>query len=578
MVRSSHFPRTLGSSVVTKATPPEPPSLTLSAFGADSNTVLNNIRKASMDVVIGNAERPSNIWYKMNSQQNFWIMYSLMTRYKREVSVMSTIINRSVTELFRHELEFVPKFAFKCEDCGYELQIYAQKCPQCGSFHLRKPDETLKRYFVRPNGKSFLEEANNNGQSLKEVLKAFGMWEYQNNQAYLLCVTGDIMDADSGHLERAYPLEFVAWDPMFVRNLYDDSGTPGTVYGFTRKDRKAIITFDTADDAVNDYTDNGEEIYPAYWQVGNNINGDGDFWLYTKEEVFQDHWMAPALTYGVPIWFDIEDDLLTYHYIEKHNLKKYKYGFVRKIIILPGFSEDDVENITKGITDVLAKNDNSIPIVCTPPPLPGVAEMRAQTLELGTESSTDLLQVKNDIRDRLCAHAGIPNLFAGDVEASGGMNSESQQITIFDRYLMDKYEAIDRMCDWILSWFPKVATDWQLRIMRPSKAYSEAKRRMDRIQEAQAMKSLGFEIHYMNGEFWYSEEPMDQQTTKMQMAQANQQMAAQSQQPIMDGGLRPGDGDGPPEKGTARREDSDIDQTEDEIELSKRENEDAYEA
>ena len=92
------------------------------------------------------------------------------------------------------------------------------------------------------------------------------------------------------------------------------------------------------------------------------------------------------------------------------------------------------------------------------------------------------------------------------------------------------------------------------------------------------MKSLGFEIHYMNGEFWYSEEPMDQQTTKMQMAQANQQMAAQSQQPIMDGGLRPGDGDGPPEKGTARREDSDIDQTEDEIELSKRENEDAYEA
>ena len=92
------------------------------------------------------------------------------------------------------------------------------------------------------------------------------------------------------------------------------------------------------------------------------------------------------------------------------------------------------------------------------------------------------------------------------------------------------------------------------------------------------MKSLGFEIHYMNGEFWYSEEPMDQQTTKMQMAQANQQMATQSQQPIMDGGLRPGDGDGPPEKGTARREDSDIDQTEDEIELSKRENEDAYEA
>ena len=91
------------------------------------------------------------------------------------------------------------------------------------------------------------------------------------------------------------------------------------------------------------------------------------------------------------------------------------------------------------------------------------------------------------------------------------------------------------------------------------------------------MKSLGFEIHYMNGEFWYSEEPMDQQTTKMQMAQANQQMAAQSQQPIMDGGLKPGDGDGPPEKGTARREDQDIDANKNDIEQSMREADDAAE-
>lgn len=119
--------------------------------------------------------------------------------------------------------------------------------------------------------------------------------------------------------------------------------------------------------------------------------------------MYEDKWFKPSLTYGVPIWYDIEDDLLAYHYIEKHNLKKYKFGYVRKMVILPGFNDEDAEDIAQGVKDVLATNDNSIPIICTPPQMPGVAEQKAQTLELGTESSQDLLQVKNDIRDRLCA-------------------------------------------------------------------------------------------------------------------------------------------------------------------------------
>lgn len=556
---------------------PSTPNFVMRDFGADSETIFNRVEKGRrVEQGIGNAERPSNIWYKMNSQQNFWLMYGMMDRYIREVSVMSTIIHRSVSELFRHDLELVPKFAFKCVDCGYESQTFISQCPECKSFRLRKPEGAQKNYFKRPNGKSFLEEANDNHQTLKDVLRGYALSEYQNNQAYTICITGDIIDLASGHLQRAYPLEFLSWDPKFVRMLHDETGKPGTVYAFTRKDRKSIITLDPDENAINAYNEAGEELYSAYWQVGNNINGDGDYWLYTEEEIYQDHWFRPALTYGVPTWFDIEDDLLTYHYIEKHNLKKYKYGFVRKIIILPGFSEEDVDNITRGITDILATNDNSIPIVCTPPQLPGVAEMKAQVLELGTESSSDLMMVKNDIRDRLCAHIGVPNMFAGDVEASGGMNSESQQITIFDRYLMDKYNYIDNQCDWIMSWFPKI-TDWELRIMRPSKAYTETKRRMDRIQEAQAMKTLGFEIYYQNGEFWFSEEPIDQMTAKLQMQQANDQIKQQmNQQPIMDGGMIPGDGDGPPEQGTARRADGEIDASMDEVDLSKRENNGAY--
>ena len=90
------------------------------------------------------------------------------------------------------------------------------------------------------------------------------------------------------------------------------------------------------------------------------------------------------------------------------------------------------------------------------------------------------------------------------------------------------------------------------------------------------MKNLGFDIYYQDGEFHYSEEPLDQiQRKEQEQQQAMQGMPPQG--PVPDGGLKPGDGDGPPEKGTARREDPEIGETEDDIDLAKREASDAME-
>lgn len=573
MVRVSGIKKSGGGQTIVKSI--DPTEIDLASLGIDSHETIRKLEGAQrLEKAIGNAGRPSNLYYKITGQASYWYMYALMDWYKSEVSVLSTIIERSTTELFRYDIELRPKFAFKCEDCGEEMQTYVKECPHCKSKRLRQPDATQKEYFKRPSGKSFIEEANDNKQSLKDVLKSYAESQYQNNQGYVLCVTGDIYDKGTGKLDRAYPLEFISQDPKFVKYLYDETGKPGTRYAFTRDNRNMLINLDEDEDALNAVTQAGKELYPAAWQIGQNYGGTGKYWVYTDEEVYQDHWFRPSLIYGIPIWFDIEDDLLIYHYLEKHFLKKFKFGYVRKMVILPGFNDEDVEDITKGIQDILATNDNSIPIVCTPPQMPGTAEMKAQTLELAPESSEDALAVKDDIRNRLCAHIGVPNLFAGDVEQSGGMNNESQQITVYDRYLMDKYNYIDTLCKWILSWFPKI-TDYELVVCRPSKAYTDMKRRMDKMQEASMMKQLGFEIYYRDGEFYYSEEPVDQ--IQMREQQEQQQMMAAmggNMDPnagMMDGGLVPGDGSGPPEKGTMRREDDEVGASEDEVDLAKRE-------
>lgn len=569
MVRvSGTFTKASNPIVASIATPPIHEldgSLSLRDIGADLQSTVNRIEASK--TTIGNADRPSNVWFRLNGQSTYWYQYAWMDWIKSEVSILSTLGLKFTSELLRYDFELRPKFIKKCMNCGYESQTLIDQCPVCRGTVFRHPDHSQKKYFINPlSGKSFIDDANRNHQSLKEVIWGFTESEFFNNQAYLVCITGDTYDKETGARDRSFPLEFMSYDPKFVKYLYDETGLPGKLYGFTMEDRSSLINLNEAPDVVNYKTKDGKDIYPAAWQIGSNYGGTGKYWLYTDDEVYQDHWFRPAITYGIPIWYDIEDDLLAYHYIEKHNLKKYKFGYVRKVLILPGFNDEDVEAITKGIQDILAKNDNSIPIICTPPQLANVAEMHAQALELGTESSSDLIQVKNEIRDRVCAHGGMPNIFVGDVEASGGMNNESQQITVLDRYLLGPYNNLDRLCRWIMHWFEDSITDWELVVRRPSKAYTDVRRRIERTQEAQLMSALDYEQQYMFGEFWYSEEPV------RQIERKRQAMMAQTQMPR---GLLPGDGEGPPEKGTARREDEEIGATKDEIDLSKREAEDA---
>lgn len=454
------------------------------------------------------AGRPSNMLFRATNRSPWWTYYAMMDYYRGEVSILDTIISRSVTELFRYGIDFEPAFVKKCITCGHEYQNNVTVCPYCNSRKLVRPDESQKDYFVRPDGTSFLDEANDNGQTLKDLCRSYADMQYQDNEGAILAVTGDVVDTETKHLERSYPLEFICIDPKYFRLLYDDTAEQGTIYGFTMDDRHNLIYMDQDPSHLQTRTPEGKVIYPAYYQVGNSPGATGETWAYTKDELYHNHWFKQTLIYGIPPWFSIEDDLLTYHYIEKHNLKKYKYGYVRKILVFPGFSSQVMAEVARGVQEVLAKNDLSIPIVGLPPQPPGSGEMRAQTLELGTESTSDLMQVKNDIRDRLCAHIGVPNLFVGDVVGSGGLNNESQQITTFDRYLMDKYDYCDDLLDWILSWFPKI-TDWKLRVVRPSKADQENKRLLEQIQVAQGFRNLGFGITYSNGEFSYTEKPID---------------------------------------------------------------------
>ena len=537
---------------------------------------------------VGGAERPDDIYYRMTRQNNWWAPYLDIYKMFQENSLAFTLALRSAVELTRFDIIAKPRFAKKCDVCGYESQTMIDRCPECGAdhTHLRRPDEKKKETLRKPNGKTWIEEANNNKQSLKEVIKSFAFTEYQLNQAYIICNSRVTYDTENGEKVLNVPVEFFAVDPIRVQQLFDDTGELGTTYGFTMdaRDKMLDLTGKDSEDEILRLNHEGKQIYAASYKVGSNLGASGDYRLYTEQETYQAHWFKPAMTYGIPIWFSIWDDLRAWNALEKHFFKKYNYGFTRKLIFIPGVQDEDIDEVVKGITDVLAKNDNSLPIICSPPTLGQTAEIRPYALDLGTENSGDALAVKDDIRNRVCAFAGVPNLFAGDVEQSGGMNNESQQIVVFERFLTEKLAYIDHLLAWFASWFPTFSEDWILVMDRPSRTEVDARKRIDKMQEAKMMKELGFLIEFYDGEFHYSNVPFDQkqmleqyemQKQQMQMQQAMMAQQAQgggeeSAIPEPDRGMTP-DPEGPPEKGTARRDNPEIDGAKSEVEEVKRE-------
>lgn len=165
------------------------------------------------------------------------------------------------------------------------------------------------------------------------------------------------------------------------------------------------------------------------------------------------------------------------------------------------------------------------------------------------------------------------------------MNNESQQITIFDRYILGRYNRVDKALKWIQNKISTKVTDWKLVLGRPSKAFTDNKKLIDSIQIAQGMRSLGIPYGFLDGDFRFGEIPIEQIMQEAELRRQgllrldNDAISPNSDaNPIQpEDGMLPGDGEGPPEKGTLRREDPDVDETKNEEEQVQREAADAPE-
>ena len=185
---------------ITRSAPSQPTAIDIMSEMVMGTPLDPNIQPKKQRFAVGGGERPEDIYYRVTRQNNWWAAYTDMYKMFQENSLAFTLASRSATELTRFDIVWRPKFAKKCDVCGYESRTMIDKCPECGAEgeHLHRPDKKQWDLLKKSNGKTWIEEANNSGQPLKELVKSFAFTQYQLNQAYFVCNTRTTYDAETG--------------------------------------------------------------------------------------------------------------------------------------------------------------------------------------------------------------------------------------------------------------------------------------------------------------------------------------------------------------------------------------------
>ena len=101
-----------GGVTVSTTNPPKPqmtsPMVNPAMWGLSSDDVASKKKGYVSEVEV--AGRPSNMIYRMTNRSPWWSYYNLMDWYRSEVSILDTVIMRSVTEIFRYGIDFEPAF------------------------------------------------------------------------------------------------------------------------------------------------------------------------------------------------------------------------------------------------------------------------------------------------------------------------------------------------------------------------------------------------------------------------------------------------------------------------------------
>jgi hypothetical protein len=452
--------------------------------------------------------RPGLTPYEQVQANNQRLSLDLSYFLEQNVSIYSDIALTIRQELFRRGIEWKQKFACKCETCGAEHEELVPKCETCGSLVLVKPEPGQKLNFNHADGSTFFNQCNRQGQTLKDVLEEFEFHLEVADRGILLLLKYYGLD-DEGNVTATVPLEVMTLDPRFTTLLYDTvSGLPGGKGKICLAHRGEL---QGQDKEVCQKC--GKRLYDAIAKTEYPTHSE----YYVDGEVF---WTAKYFPkFGRPPVFAIIDDAWGYHYLEKRIRNEFEKGRPPSILEIPS---NNIASVTKMMNDVAAmlqQDSDYFPWVATDP----ASHKGLTRVDLLSNTLSEKLEAKADIRQRFGSFFGVMPLFQGDVGSSGGLNNESRQLEVSNR-AFSRGQSIfhDKVFPWLMSQF--AINDWLLFLPPAEDADELADEQIISLQFDNMKKALdmGLAVDYKGGKVYYSGSPKKAEPIMPPMALDNE--------------------------------------------------------
>ncbi|MCK5013653.1 MAG: hypothetical protein KAS66_07525 [Candidatus Omnitrophica bacterium] len=418
---------------------------------------------------------------------------------EQEVSIFSDVVLKLKQEMFRRGFFWEPKFTLKCLDCDAEYDEDVEEC-DCGSRNLVEPDKNQINFFDNSDS-SFIESANYNHQSLKEVLTDFEFNLNVGDNAYLLLPKAYEFD-NQGEIISSSPKEILSVDPRDIKKIYTPDGFLGGriwVCPRHRDERKGAPGYrcEICGAVLQD------AIYETTHSATSGGASSTSKKYYLRDEVHHSSKYYPSILYGFPPILKILDTAMAYHYLEQRVRKFYERGRAPGIATFPTNNQNSLRAFWDETMARLEDDPYYIPIVG----YDSAGKAAASFLKLMEDPNLDMLEVKKELRERMGSRFGVSLIFQGDTSTSGGLNNEGLQITVTNRAIEDGQAGYNNKdLPWLCQQFG--ITDYILQL-NPNEEQDEMaeKDRLARdISNAKSMWEMGFDIEYKDGEFEFSGE------------------------------------------------------------------------
>jgi hypothetical protein len=411
--------------------------------------------------------------------------------------------------------DWKPKFKLKClnPECGKEFNEKVAECDKCKGTTFREPDPDQYKKFdeLRTNCNVF-------NQSLEEILK---MCEDDVNlidDAYIL-LNKQYLDLGK---EKIYGkiIEIRRIHPALIEIDLDKGGLPKNSHWTCLFHRDNIQT-KAGKCGVEGCS---KDLVPTMYVY----NHRGRRVYLPEDELIHFSKFSPSETYGYSILLTIMQKVLTLSGMDRF---LYRYFFERKaptgMIMTSTDDPQSLELERARVESKMAEDPTYIPWVAVSN---RTGRGKTDFVRLfHTLQEMDYLPVRNEIRDRIAAAYGVPQMYMNVMEGIGGLSGQTQQLKVFN----DVVQADQRIYNEKV--FPVLMTafgitDWVLELRPPEEKVEGQILQLvqQRTVIANAMLAMGFKVAMKQGykdmdtlDFTFSGEAVSQ------MEQQQRMMAAQ---------------------------------------------------